>query len=129
MFIKPKHLREKEAVLIIGGKNKGKRGRKGDKRQNKEITKQNDATVDNASNKLAFKFEILQNFSMLKVSPPETHEEIPKAVEALEAIKKELNDKGEKELDDQYSRNVDTNKEEKSETSSSKPEKQSKKSI
>lgn len=100
MFIKPKHLREKESTIVIGGKQK--KGRKGGKRQQNKP----EQTENTESDKLTFKFEIMQNFAMFKVKVPETHSEIPEVVLALEKLKEELFSNGEKLLDEQYKNTV-----------------------
>lgn len=97
MFIKPKEEREKDEVLVIGGREK-----KNKNKRKKNQTKQEAPKERGDPNELNFKYEIIQNFGEVGVNPPSLFTEIEDKITELEAKRTDFFEKGEKKLDEQY---------------------------
>lgn len=104
----------------------GRKGRKGGKKrknQNKpDEAKTDEAKPDENSDKLSFKFEVLQNFTSYKVNIPESHADIPATVKALEEHRDELFTKGEQKLDTDFGGDDKEDKKDESEKTDTKIE-------
>lgn len=107
-FIKNKKEREEEDVLIIGDDKLAGRKKKKDrkKKQAPKTEKPEEAKEDQESNLLTFKFEIIQNFSQIGINPPDKVEDLAKKIEEIEGKRSEWFTKGEKKLDEEFSRIV-----------------------
>ena len=98
---KPKAEREKEEVLVIGGKpKKTKRTKNQPKPQEVERESKD-------PNELNFKYEIIQNFGEAGINPPSLFTELEDKIAEIETKRAEFFEKGEKRLDEQYSRSED----------------------
>ena len=111
-FIKNKKEREEEDILVIGDDKLAGRKKKKD-RKKKQAPKQEkpEESKDNQeSNLLNFKFEIIQNFSQIGINPPDKIEDLVKKIEEIEGKRNEWFTKGEKKLDEEFSKIVSAGK-------------------
>ena len=99
MFIKSKEERNKEDLIIIGGKGKRKKNRN---KRRKNQHKAEEAREARDPNELSFSYEIIQNFGEVGIDAPSQFDELKAKIEELEAKRREFFEKGEKQLDDQF---------------------------
>jgi len=97
MFIKSKEEREKEDVLVIGGKSKGKKKKRGKKKAQPKVEEAREARDPNELN---FKYEVIQHFGEINVEHPSQFQELEAKIEELEAKRNEFFEKGEQKLDE-----------------------------